>query len=311
MPSRPRSLSVNDGSGAPPRLLVMQAMWGMRGLPRPECEWSDEEKLDHIAAAGFDGADIDVPLIAGDEARWLAATERLGLRLGVQALIEEPEQLTAALAVAERVRAPYLEAQVGSYFTAEPGATALLKQLCATAKRGAVPLFVQTHRGRVTQDLLRTVGFLDAVPDLRLCLDLSHYVVGGALGDDPGGEMAPEAEAALDALFRRAAMLDGRVSSGHQVQVDVAPDGASESDEPARVFARLWRRAMTCWLRAAAPGDCFVFRVELGPPPYAIRAPDGRELSDRWAQAQTMRALAVRVWNEAVRAAGVGARYGA
>jgi hypothetical protein len=51
----------------------------------------------------------------------------------------------------------------------------------------------------------------------------------------------------------------------------------------------------------------FPFRVELGPPGYAIVGPGGREISDRWAQQRALRDLAVRLWNEAVAETRIGA----
>ena len=65
---------------------------------------------------------------------------------------------------------------------------------------------------------------------------------------------------------------------------------------------------MVGWLRGAKRGDVFPFRVELGPPDYAILGADGREISDRWEQQKAMKALVERLWNEAVAETGVGER---
>ena len=87
-------------------------------------------------------------------------------------------------------------------------------------------------------------------------------------------------------------MLDGRVSNGEQVQVDLAnPAYRADLDR----VATLWKRVMLGWLRTARRGDVFPFRVELGPPGYAILGGDGREISDRWAQQRAMRALVSRL----------------
>lgn len=50
------------------------------------------------------------------------------------------------------------------------------------------------HRGLVTQDLIRTIGYTQARPDLRFDLDLSHYVVAGEIG----GRVSPEADRHLE-----------------------------------------------------------------------------------------------------------------
>ena len=68
----------------------------------------------------------------------------------------------------------------------------------------------------------------------------------------------------------------------------------------------LWKRVMIGWLRGARRGDVFPFRVELGPPGYAILGADGREISDRWAQQKAMRDRVERLWNEAVAETGIG-----
>jgi hypothetical protein len=98
-------------------------------------------------------------------------------------------------------------------------------------------------------------------------------------------------------------MLDGRVSNGEQVQIDIGPSG----DNPhARRFAALWKKVMGSWLKRARPGDVLPFRIELGPPNYAILDRQGREISDRWAQTLVLGTLAERLFNEAVKETGVG-----
>ena len=162
---------------------------------------------------------------------------------------------------------------------------------------------IQTHRGRVTQDLLRTVGYAKAIPELRFDLDFSHYIVGGELT----GAFPPPAEAAFALLMERATMLDGRFSNGEQVQVDMLNPAYRE---PVDRVANLWKRVMLGWLRTARRGDVFPFRVELGPPGYAILGADGREISDRWVQQKAMRDFVETLWNEAVTETGLGLRHG-
>ena len=64
-------------------------------------------------------------------------------------------------------------------------------------------------------------------------------------------------------------------------------------------------------MKRANPRDVLPFRVELGPPGYAILDTGGREISDRWTQTLVIRTLAERTFNEAVKEAGVGRPHGA
>ena len=51
-------------------------------------------------------------------------------------------------------------------------------------------------------------------------------------------------------------------------------------------------------IRALRAGDALTFMCELGPPPYAITAPDGSELTNRWDEAQRMRDIVRGLWRE-------------
>ncbi|HWC76058.1 MAG TPA: sugar phosphate isomerase/epimerase, partial [Blastocatellia bacterium] len=270
-----QSLNPHDGSNAPPRLVMVQAMWGMNAYPSKEAEWSTEEKLARIKEAGFDAADIGVPRTPEEEQRWLTLASKHALVLGLQTSISKLEDLDTPLAVAKRMKSPYLDVHVGNYYVPEKEATELLSAMAARCGKERIAMMVQTHRGRVTQDLFRTIAYTKAIPGLRFCLDLSHYFVGG----DVGGRLSPQADALFDELLKRAPMLDGRVSNGEQVQIDM---GAAADNSYTKYFAELWKRAMVHWLKAAKPGDLFIFRVELGPPNYSIRDLNGKEISDRW-----------------------------
>jgi len=300
-----RSFNCRDAGGSPPRLLLVQNLWGLRAYPGTDAEWPDERKVQEIAAAGFDAFDVWVGGASEEHlARWKALGAAHGLGIGVEFGPERAEDADAAIAAAKHLGSVYLDAHVASSFTPEKEAEALLRALVERCRRANMPLVIQTHRGRVTQDLLRTVAYARAIPDLRFDLDLSHYFVAGEMG----GPLSAEADAAITVLMERATMLDGRISNGEQVQVDLLNPAYRE---PTERTAALWKRVMTGWLRGAQKGDVFPFRVELGPPAYAILGSDGREISDRWEQQKALRHLVEKLWNEAVAETGVGERHGA
>ena len=86
--------------------------------------------------------------------------------------------------------------------------------------------------------------------------------------------------------------------------------GPTADNDQTKVFARLWKKVMVGWLKTAKRGDLFPFRVELGPPGYAILDPSGKEISDRWGQQKLMARLVERLWNEAVKETGAGQTRG-
>ncbi len=301
--SRAQNLHVNDGSGDPPKLWIAINVWGLERLPAGGPEWSLEEKLMRLAkAGGFDAVDRYTAAdpkseSAVDELDGLA--KKYGFRVGMATSIDRLDQLDTAISLAKKAGTPYVDVMTGPYTLPDADAVQLIRAISDRFKAEKIAMALQTHRGLVTQDLLRTVEYARAVPDLRFDLDLSHYFVAGEIGED----LTAEALSAFDAILARAVMLDGRVSNGEQVQIDIGPSG----DNPhARRFAALWRKVMVSWLERAKPGDILPFRVELGPPSYAILDREGREISDRWAQTLVIRTLAEQLFNEAVKETGVG-----
>ena len=59
----------------------------------------------------------------------------------------------------------------------------------------------------------------------------------------------------------------------------------------------LWREGMADWRARNASGDC-IFVCELGPPEYAMTGPDGREMSNRWEEAQVIKGWVEEIWDE-------------
>jgi hypothetical protein len=304
---RTQNLHVNDGSGDRPKLWIAINVWGLEGLPPGGPEWSLEEKLERLKkAGGFDAVDRYTaadPKSDSAVAELDGLAKKYGFRVGMATSIDRLEQLDIAISLARKAGTPYVDVMTGPYSVPEAEAVRLIRAISDRFKAEKIALALQTHRGLVTQDLLRTVEYTRAVPDLRFDLDLSHYFVAGEIGEDLNAAALP----AFEAILARAVMLDGRVSNGEQVQIDIGPSG----DNPhARRFAALWKKVMVAWLQSASPGDILPFRIELGPPNYAILDPQGREISDRWAQTLVIRTLAERLFNEAVKETGVGQLHG-
>jgi hypothetical protein len=304
---RTQNLHVNDGSGDRPKLWIAINVWGLEGLPPGGPEWSLEEKLERLKkAGGFDAVDRYTaadPKSDSAVAELDGLAKKYGFRVGMATSIDRLEQLDIAISLARKAGTPYVDVMTGPYSVPEAEAVRLIRAISDRFKAEKIALALQTHRGLVTQDLLRTVEYTRAVPDLRFDLDLSHYFVAGEIGEDLNAAALP----AFEAILARAVMLDGRVSNGEQVQIDIGPSG----DNPhARRFAALWKKVMVAWLQSASPGDILPFRIELGPPNYAILDPQGREISDRWAQTLVIRTLAERLFNEAVKETGIGQLHG-
>ncbi|MDF2962888.1 MAG: Xylose isomerase domain protein barrel [Paenibacillus sp.] len=294
------SLLIQDGGAKPPRMEIHQSWWAMIGVGSNGREWSLEEKFEKIAEAGFTGIMAHLP--KGQDAEiWRRLLDEYGFSLGIHSFPRKPEDITELLQEAKQFGVLYVNSQVMDSFVIGQPAVDLLQGLVQEARSASVPYTVETHRGRVTQDLHRTVDYVKAIPDLRLTIDLSHYIVAGELGIPDSREMEL-AEGLFDSLLQRTSSIHARVSNGEQVQVDIGPNAEHKMVEP---FMRWWQQGMSYWLNEAKPGDVLPFVTELGPPDYAIteRTYDtaGRvEISNRWEQALVLKRLGEEAWKRAV-----------
>ena len=159
------------------RLLVYQSLWAMERRRPDGLEWSLDEKLEMIRAAGFDGA--GVRFLDRDYVRPIARTlGARGLSWQAQCYPKSVEELRPVLANVAEFGADHLnlQADVRPHTIAE--CVPYIEGWRRMAEDAGVPLHVETHRDRMTTDLFFTLRLLDRFPDLRLTGDLSHYVVG-------------------------------------------------------------------------------------------------------------------------------------
>ena len=280
-------------------LEVYQSLWAMERRVPGEPEAPLEVMLDRIAGAGFDGVCLDlamsdVPL--AHAARPLMAAR--GLKCLLNGFPKCDEELRFMLAMARDFGAPFLSV-IGQVMPRAPEAMIELAwRWIAIAREEGQPLLFETHRHGLLNDLYPTLGLLEAIPELRLCADLSHFVVDREFAlpiDD-------EAQAMMSQVLDRSWAFQGRIASNEQVQVQI---GFPRQRDWVEQFWRWWAQGLQSWRARAAADGVVTFLCELGPPPYAITGPDGLELSDRWEEALAIRDRVRTLW-ASLDAPGVG-----
>lgn len=273
-----------------PRLLILQSVWGLDGCAGFDIENQLEAALERVIAAGFDGVGVNLARVA----RTATVAQAMGRDRRpweAQAFVRDAEQLAGYISEAHRLGARHLNVQLAGPVARFADALAFVDTLLPLVEAAPLPVVFETHRGRLTNDLLFTQRLVEARPALRLTGDFSHYAVAGEI-ELP---LRAEPSAAIETLLRQCDNFHGRVASTHQVQVAFqAPQHRTWLDQ----HLAWWRRGFERWLATAGEADTLAFMCELGPPPYAITAPDGRELSDRWQEAQLMRDHVRAIWRE-------------
>lgn len=273
-------------------LEIFQSLWAMELRQPGQPERPVEENFAMVAAAGFDGMCLD-PAVAEIEAtlKLKSHFESSGLKCMLNAFPYKVSELPPLLDMARQLDACLVNVIGGVMpLTIEAGAP-VIQRWIADADAAGIPVLFETHRDSILNDLHYTLQMMDAVPEMRLCADLSHFVIDREMP-------LPLSDNNRDYMHRILARSDcfqGRISNREQIQV---PIGFPQHQQWVKTFKGWWKDGMRMWRERNAGDATLIFLCELGPPSYAITDALGNELSDRWEEAQLIKSWVEDIWTE-------------
>ena len=277
------------GNSAMQVLEIFQSLWALEQRRPDSFEWSLAEKMQKIADADFDGVDIVYGDFSCEEIQ--PYLEDHGLACTITAFPESIEDLKPAIDMAKTLDARHLNIIGKVYpFSVESGAD-YVHGWMALCQQAGLAVTIETHRDCLTTDMLYTLQLMDAVPDMPLCADLSHFVVGREFGWPISALVQSQIETILD----RSIAFQGRIASREQIQLQISFEHHREWYD---LFARWWQYGFKSWRARAGENDRLNFLCELGPREYAMTGADGYELSDRWQEALMIKQRVRKIWDE-------------
>ncbi len=269
--------NTNDGSSRAPRLLHGISFVTPAALP----DWSagprgtTEEINAALKAAGYEAlqsVEPDKAVAAG-----LIPT-------GMMRIFDDVGQMRDRVRHFRDAGCDCTTVHLGTGLESDDEMTALAEALLEIAESEKHPVYLETHRATMTQDIRRTLDLIARLPELRFNGDFAHWYIGHEF---TYGDMEMKF-AALAPVFDRTRFLHLRVSSNAFGQVTASdPAEARHTD----YYRRMWTAACEGFLRSARPGDYMAVHPELLPArafyPKMVPGPDGemREESDRWTEA--------------------------
>lgn len=270
------------------KLLVLQSLWAMERRHTDGFERTLEDNVAMIADAGFDGV----------SAHWTdrAAVARTAELLRSRGLVAEGQcfpktvdDLKPVLELASAFPVHHICLQPDVRPRRLEACLPLLEGWMRLAEEAGIPVYVETHRDRMTTDLHFTLDILDALPGVPLLGDISHYLVGREFAVP----VSDADHAMIERILDQCWAFHGRVASREQVQVEISfPPHRQWLD----LFTRWWSYGFASWRRRSPPDATLAFVCELGPKPYAIVGRDGNDTTDRWAESLQLRDLARHIW---------------
>lgn len=273
------------------KLEIFQSLWAME-LRRPGIpERPIEENFRMAAEAGYHGLCIDPAVNEIDDFLKLKPLYRdYGLNCMVNAFPASVAELPLLLELANALEAVLVNV-IGQVMplTVDEGVD-VVRQWMADGERAGMPLLFETHRDCTLNDLYYTLQLIEAVPEMRLCADLSHYVIDREMRL-PLNERDREF---MHRILQRSDCFQGRIANREQIQVQI---GFPQHREWVQQFRAWWHDGISMWRRRNGDQATLRFLCELGPPPYAMTDANQAELSDRWLEALEIRAWVEEIWS--------------
>lgn len=274
------------------KLEIYQSLWAMEQRIPGVVERPMEENFVLAAEAGYRGLCVDPAVNEIDETLALIPLfEKYSLKCMVNAFPHTIDELLPLLQMARTMNAGMVNVigQVMPFSVAE--GVQVIEHWMADAAGLCMPVLFETHRDCTLNDLYFALQLIQAVPDMRLCADLSHYVIDREMPLP----LTKRDQAFMQSILQRSDCFQGRVSNREQIQVQIDfPQHQAWVEQ----FKQWWRYGIHQWRQRSANDAVLPFLCELGPPPYAITGADGLELSDRWQEALKIKHWVETIWRE-------------
>jgi sugar phosphate isomerase/epimerase len=252
------------------QLKFFQTDWGRTMSWDAFCE---QTKL-----AGYHGIETWFPHDVDGQTRLKAALEKheleVGFLNGTNKTLSFEESLTAYTAHFKTLiswNPAYINCHTGNdFFTFEQN-KAFIDAAIKIAKETKVPIYHETHRGRFSYNLPDTKKYLQSLPELKLTLDISHWmVVHESLLQNQDNE--------LQEIIERSHHIHARV--GHAEGPQVNDPAATEWEKALDRHLDIWEKLIT---HRWETRNTVTITTEFGPPDYMPTLPHTRvPVSDQW-----------------------------
>lgn len=271
-----------------PVLKHIANLWTITEHPEAGKEWTQEEKLDAIRDAGFDGV-----CWAPSRELWDGLERRELIFVGGMAS-GEAGAFAGILQDLKDFGAHHVNVQLAGDEVLTPEALELTLTLMAEAKRLGLLPAIETHRGTCTETPEKMYALADAYEQktgepLPISWDFSHFAVVKHLVPRNFVErllVRPE-------LVQRAQQFHFRPFNGHHVQVPIT-NGRGQLTQEVLDWLPFAEAVLECWLAGNRESDREIFVCpELGPVEggYALST-----FPNSWEDAKVLRAEIEKVW---------------
>ena len=267
---KPFETKVNFHIPADFSLKILATNWGFEG--------SMSEFAKKAKDAGYDGAEIWLPSEVKERDELMAAFQKNGLQhaflvgAGQKDFKQNIESFEKAMDTALTYKPLYFNSHSGKDFFTPDQAKAFFDLTAKKAKQTGVPVYNETHRGRLCFAAHITKQYLEKSPDLRLTLDISHWC-------NVHESLLEDQQEAVDLALSRTDHIHARV--GHSEGPQVNDPRAPEWDFAVKKHLAWWDKVIANKVKS---GKTATILTEFGPVDYMPALPYTRQpVADQWA----------------------------
>ena len=247
-------------------------VWGMEGL-------SASERLRRAKDAGFDGVETGIPADSRERRELGTLLEGTGMILVAQQYSAGADGAAHARSFEEQyrraveLRPVMVNSHTGRDIFPMKQNVEVFAAAAKLEKELGIPVAHEVHRGRVTFSTLSTMALIDAVPDVRLTADFSHWCcVHESLLEDQ--------EDSVKRAIAHAHHVHARV--GHAEAPQVTDPRVDEWVKELETHLKWWQAIVDA--RKAAGAQTLTICPEFGPPNYMATLPGTKKpVADQWA----------------------------
>jgi sugar phosphate isomerase/epimerase len=259
-------------SSTKPNLIILATNWGFKGTTTDFCKQAKKD--------GYDGIEMWLPQTKEGIDELIKITSELGLKIGLlfgdgssDPKVNKANHMKKLndLINIKGIRPIYINNHAGKdYFDFNTNKD-IINETIKFGKDTGIPIYHETHRGRILYSASVAKKFIDEIPDLKLTLDISHWcnVSESLLQDQPDN---------INAALSRTEHIHSRV--GHQEGPQVTDPRAPEWAEAVKAHFEWWDKIV---LRKTQKNEPITILTEFGPPNYLPTVPFTKvPLADQW-----------------------------
>ena len=250
-------------------LLIFATNWGFTG------SW--DEFASKIKQAGYDGMEVWWPTDEKNRAELLEVLNKHKLQVGFLVGSGEKDfqkhlaQFQQNLSAAAKAKPVYINCHSGKDFFSFDQSKQFMDYTEKINKETGVPIYHETHRGRILFAATIARQFIEKVPGLRLTLDISHWcnVHESYLSDQ---------EETVSLALRRTDHIHARI--GHPEGPQVSDPRAPEWSDAVKAHFSWWDKVVETKRKE---GKRITFLTEFGPADYMPTLPYTRQaVANQW-----------------------------